>query len=134
MGNSFINSLYWLNGPLNLPSKLSGLQKMQNQWHRWSQDFIPVLMQPYLSYLQQLNSLWSSTQVPTMSTMTDATCMCDQQCLSVTCIFFDHKLPKFSLWPHLKVDCCKYTPAPVCLINCRLFSSSPITPSLAVDL
>ncbi|KIK84893.1 hypothetical protein PAXRUDRAFT_152811, partial [Paxillus rubicundulus Ve08.2h10] len=29
---------------------------------------------------------------------------------------------------------CKCTPAPVCLINCRLFASSPITPSLTVNL
>ncbi|KAF9229010.1 hypothetical protein BS17DRAFT_690492 [Gyrodon lividus] len=133
MGNPFINSLYWPNGPLNSPSKLSGLQKKQNQWHWWSQDSIPALIPPYLSYLQQLNSLHLYIQIATMSTVTDTTCMCDQQRLSVTCIF-DHMLLNLSLLPHLMVNCCKCTPAPVHLVNHGLFASSPITPSLAVDL
>ncbi|KIK80465.1 hypothetical protein PAXRUDRAFT_15777 [Paxillus rubicundulus Ve08.2h10] len=29
----------------------NGLQKKTNQWHRWSQDIIPVLIAPYLVYL-----------------------------------------------------------------------------------
>ncbi|KAF9219396.1 hypothetical protein BS17DRAFT_859073 [Gyrodon lividus] len=58
---------------------------------------------------------------------TNSTCMCDRQCLSVTCIFFDRL-------DDVQVDCCKCTPAPVHLINHRLFACSPITASVAVDL
>ncbi|KAF9221059.1 hypothetical protein BS17DRAFT_672679, partial [Gyrodon lividus] len=99
--------------------------KKQNQWHWWSQDIIPALIEPYLNYLRRSNSLQTATQVKTTST--NATCMCDRQCLFVTCIFFDRL-------EDVQVNFCKCTPAPVHLINHGLFACSPITPLIAVNL
>ncbi|KAG1848659.1 hypothetical protein F4604DRAFT_1935230 [Suillus subluteus] len=47
----FSDFLYEPNGPINLPRPhLSGLQKKQNQWWRWSQEVVPSLIKPYLAY------------------------------------------------------------------------------------
>lgn len=52
----FSNFLYEPDGPINLPhTHLSGLQKKQNQWQRWSQEVIPSLIEPYLAYCRNQN-------------------------------------------------------------------------------
>ncbi|OJA15779.1 hypothetical protein AZE42_11204 [Rhizopogon vesiculosus] len=45
-------------GPVDLPRlRLSGFQKKQNQWWRWSKEVIPSLITPYLTYIWQSVSL-----------------------------------------------------------------------------
>ncbi|KAI5986471.1 hypothetical protein EDD15DRAFT_2389853 [Pisolithus albus] len=83
--------------PVKSPLRVGGLEKRQNQWHRWSQDIIPALVEPYLQYLEASQSPCSGLE-------------------------------------EIEINACPCRPAPVCLMQHGLFASSPVAPTLAVDL
>ncbi|KAG2356502.1 hypothetical protein BDR07DRAFT_1300303 [Suillus spraguei] len=116
-------------GPIDLPHHhLSGLQKKQNQWRRWSEEVIPSLISPYLCYIQQSGSLQSihDLRCPTEE---DSHCsqFCCPQTLAITCVLFDHAC-------FISISCCKCSPAPLQLIKRGLFACAPVAPSLVVDI
>jgi len=143
----FSDSLYMPDGPIDLPrQRLSSLQKKQNQWRRWSEEVIPSLISPYLSYIRQSASLQS---IPDLgcSTGGDSRCsgFCRPQSLAVTCVLFDRAFcllcPK-ALHLHssqiglqvVNISCCECSPAPLQLMTRGLIACAPIAPSLAVDI
>ncbi|KAI6115788.1 hypothetical protein EV401DRAFT_2058086 [Pisolithus croceorrhizus] len=81
------------------------IEHQQNQWHWWSQDVLPALIEPYLWYLQvtQNHHVVLDIQIP----------------LSLE---------------EIKINACPCIPAPVCLMKYGLFASTPTAPTLAVDL
>ena len=86
----FSDSLYMPEGPIDIPRpRLSGLQKKQNQWRRWSQEVIPSLITPYLTYIQQSGSLQSTPDL--FPTAHDSHCdgIHRPRSLMVTCVLFD---------------------------------------------
>lgn len=90
-GPLFSDSLYMPDGPIDLPRHhLSGLQKKQNQWRRWSEEVIPSLISPYLRYIRQSGSLQS---IPDLRCPTGEDSHCSQFCcprtLAITCVLFD---------------------------------------------
>ncbi|KAG1776142.1 hypothetical protein EV702DRAFT_1046312 [Suillus placidus] len=87
----FSDFLYEPDGPINLPRPhLSGLQKKQNQWRRWSQEVVPSLIKPYLAYCRRSESLQSN---PDLGLLTGDNLRCSAFCrlrsLAVTCVLFD---------------------------------------------
>ncbi|KAG2336560.1 hypothetical protein BDR05DRAFT_896532, partial [Suillus weaverae] len=99
--------------------------KKQNQWQRWSQEVIPSLIEPYLAYCQQSQSLQSN---PDLGLLTRDNLHCSAFCrlrsLAVTCVLFDL----------ITISCCECCPAPLQLMTRGLFACAPVTPSLAVDI
>ncbi|OJA11305.1 hypothetical protein AZE42_09657 [Rhizopogon vesiculosus] len=125
----FSDSLYMPDGPIDLPrQRLSSLQKKQNQWQRWSEEVIPSLISPYLSYIRQSASLQS---IPDLgcSTGGDSHCsgFCRPQSLAVTCVLFDRLQV-------VNISCCECSPALLQLMTRGLIACAPIAPSLAVDI
>ncbi|KAI6098181.1 hypothetical protein F5141DRAFT_1190810 [Pisolithus sp. B1] len=92
--------------------------------HRWSQDVLPALIEPYLQYLRVTQNLCVAVdiQIPLSQCST-----CITHALNVTCLFFD-------CLEEIKINACPCTPAPVCLMKHGLFASTPTAPTLAVDL
>ncbi|KIN92706.1 hypothetical protein M404DRAFT_116927, partial [Pisolithus tinctorius Marx 270] len=93
---------------------LSGSQKHENQWWQWSQDIIPALLKPYMCYLEASQSLCMAVDPPVI-----------HQCCTCT------------VYPGLEdieISYCACTPAPICLMGHGLYASSPVVPTLAVDL
>jgi hypothetical protein len=89
----FSDSLYMPNRPIDPPRpRLSGLQKKQNQWRRWSQEVLPSLVTPYLAYIRQSDSLRSAPDLH-CSTRDESHCIsiCRPRPLAVTCVLFDHE-------------------------------------------
>ncbi|KAG1725034.1 hypothetical protein EDB19DRAFT_1897831 [Suillus lakei] len=84
-----------------------------NQWQHWTNEVIPSLIAPYLTYLRK------STSLPRWS--------CYFQVLDITCILFNHI-------EILRIECCTCAPAPLQLLSRGYFACAPIAPSLAVDL
>jgi hypothetical protein len=87
----FSDSLYMPDGPVDLPRpRLSGLQKKQNQWRRWSEEVIPSLITPYLAYIRRSVSLQCA---PDLHSSLGDNSHCDGFCrprsLAVTCVLFD---------------------------------------------
>ncbi|KIK76960.1 hypothetical protein PAXRUDRAFT_168280 [Paxillus rubicundulus Ve08.2h10] len=102
----------------------NGLQKKTNQWCRWSQDIIPALIAPYLVYLQQTEQLCLPTDIQATSPDSPACTSSHNHSLTVMCVLFDYITIKYG-------PC---HPAPVVLISWGLFPSSPVTPSIAINL
>lgn len=87
----FSDSLYMPDGPVdNQRPRLSGLQKKQNQWRRWSEDVIPSLITPYLTYMRQSVSLQCTPDLRSLSG-DDSHCTgsCHQRSLAINCVLFD---------------------------------------------
>ncbi|KAF9231219.1 hypothetical protein BU15DRAFT_31468, partial [Melanogaster broomeanus] len=102
----------------------------KNQWRRWTQDIIPTLITPYLAYLRRTERLRSPSDIqaaspdcPACTNLND----CVQHSLQVTCILFDRL-------EDITIAYCACRPSPVILISRGLFLSSPVAPSIAVDL
>ncbi|KAI6111089.1 hypothetical protein F5141DRAFT_1188346 [Pisolithus sp. B1] len=103
-----------------------GLQKQQNQWHWWSQDLLPALIEPYLQYLWVTQNLHVAVDIQIHLSQCST---CITHALNATCFFFDHMCLE-----EIKINACPCTPAPVCLMKHGLFASTPTAPTLAVDL
>lgn len=90
-GPRFSDSLYMPNGPIDIPCpRLSGLQKKQNQWRRWSQDVIPSLITPYLAYVRRSGSLQSTPDLGSANgNDLHHSGSCHSRSLPVTCVLFD---------------------------------------------
>ncbi|OAX31616.1 hypothetical protein K503DRAFT_794925 [Rhizopogon vinicolor AM-OR11-026] len=91
--------------------------KRANQWRRWSEDIIPRMMVPYLSYIQETSSL-RHANVPGERHQYKGVCEagCKTRSLKVACVLFD-ALEEINI------------------ITCPcLFSCAPVAPSLTVDL
>jgi hypothetical protein len=80
------------------PRRLTSSQKRANQWRRWSEDVIPRMIVPYLSYLQETVSL-RHANMPAIRHWTDGECRtgCKTRSIKVACMFFDGILSFFSL-------------------------------------
>ena len=98
--DSFADTLYMPHGPLTNVSHLSGLQKKQNQWWRWSQDIIPDLIKPYLTYLHESEFLRRPTDIQTGCLETKCTAFYTRCSLIITCVLFDCML---SFYQHTTV-------------------------------
>ncbi|KAI5997125.1 hypothetical protein EDD15DRAFT_2387050 [Pisolithus albus] len=96
----------------------------QNQWHRWLQDIIPALVEPYLQYLEASHNLRVVVGIQNHPSRCSA---CSTHSSNVTCVFFDRL-------EEIEINACPCRPAPVCLMQHGLFASSPVAPTLAVDL
>ncbi|KAG1852299.1 hypothetical protein DFJ58DRAFT_716617 [Suillus subalutaceus] len=91
-----------------------------NQWQRWTNEVIPSLIAPYLTYLRKSTSLRDRIELQPDGVATF-------QVLDITCILFNYI-------EILRIECCTCAPAPLQLLSCGYFACSPIAPSLAVDL
>ncbi|KAG2109214.1 hypothetical protein DEU56DRAFT_874510 [Suillus clintonianus] len=100
------------------PSKTSTSQKRANQWHRWSDDIIPAMIVPYLSYLQETVSLHHAN-MPAIRHRTDGEC-------GTGCRTHNIK--------EITIIACPCSPAPLQLLHRGLFPCASLAPSLAVDL
>ncbi|KAG1853118.1 hypothetical protein F4604DRAFT_1883423 [Suillus subluteus] len=81
-----------------------------NQWRRWTDEIIPSLIAPYLTYLRKSASLCDQIELQPDEV---ATFQCKSSC---------------------RWRCCPCAPAPLQLLSRSYFACTPITPSLAVDL
>ncbi|KAI6111093.1 hypothetical protein F5141DRAFT_1003606, partial [Pisolithus sp. B1] len=95
-----------------------------NQWHWWSQDIIPTLVEPYLWYLEASQNLHVVVGIQNDPSQCGT---CSIHSFNVTCVFFD-------CLEEIKINSCPCMPAPVHLMQHGLFASSPVAPTLAVDL
>ncbi|KAG2125135.1 hypothetical protein DEU56DRAFT_693213, partial [Suillus clintonianus] len=102
--------------------------KRANQWRRWSDDIIPAMIVPYLSYLQETVSL-RHANMPAIRHRTDGECGtgCRTRNIKVACVFFD-------AFEEITIIACPCSPAPLQLLRRGLFPCAPLAPSLAVDL
>ncbi|KAI5982636.1 hypothetical protein EDD15DRAFT_2391151 [Pisolithus albus] len=110
--------------PVKSPLHVGGLEKRQNQWRRWSQDIIPALVEPYLQYLEASHNLRVVVGIQNHLSRCSA---CSTHSSNVTCVFFDRL-------EEIEINACPCRPAPVCLMQHGLFATSPVAPTLAVDL
>ncbi|KAG1846464.1 hypothetical protein F4604DRAFT_1884172 [Suillus subluteus] len=81
-----------------------------NQWRRWTDEIIPSLIAPYLTYLCKSASLRDQIELQPDEV---ATFQCKSSC---------------------RRRCCPCAPAPLQLLSRGYFACAPIAPSLAVDL
>ena len=63
-------------------------RKRKTQWHRWSQEVIPSLLNPYFHYLRLSQSLKTRPKV----VQTFCHSMCNCRCLAVTLVTFEGTL------------------------------------------
>ncbi|KAG1803292.1 uncharacterized protein BJ212DRAFT_1449924 [Suillus subaureus] len=107
---------------------LTSSQKKTNQWCRWSEEVILLLIVPYLAYMQETSMLHYANMVQQPHGDTVA---CHAGCgtcsIKVACVFFD------SL-SEINIIACPCFPAPLQLLRHGLFPCAPVAPSLAVDL
>ncbi|KAG1844033.1 hypothetical protein DFJ58DRAFT_717669 [Suillus subalutaceus] len=118
-----------------------GGRKKFNQWQRWSNEVIPSLIGPYLTYQYKSSSLRHRPAL--QNDPVECTASCHRRTLEVTCVFFNCTnspycyVARIDRSPDLEVlniDCCPCAPAPLQLLKLGLFACAPIAPSLAVDL
>ena len=90
----FSDSLYFSNDPGT--HRLTSLQKRANQWRRWSEDIIPRMIVPYLSYIQETSSLRHANILGEHHQYKG---VCEAGCktcsLKVACVLFDSMLSGF---------------------------------------
>ncbi|KAG1887859.1 hypothetical protein F4604DRAFT_1675004 [Suillus subluteus] len=106
----FSDSLHFSNDPIG--HRLTSSQKRANQWRRWSQDVIPSLLVPYLSYIQQTSAL-RYTNAPGQTQQDLGVCQagCRTRNITVACVHFDVSQPNrvvrcggnISRWNGIKV-------------------------------
>jgi hypothetical protein len=79
-----------------VPRCLTSSQKRANQWQRWSEDIIPRMIVPYLSYIQETLSL-RHANVPGEHHSNDGECGagCRTRSIKVACVLFDGMLSFF---------------------------------------
>ncbi|KAG1723154.1 hypothetical protein EDB19DRAFT_1953265 [Suillus lakei] len=120
------DSLHFSNDPIG--HCLTSSQKRANQWRRWSQDVIPSLLVPYLSYIQQTSAL-RYTNVPGQTQQDLGVCQagCRTRSITVACVHFN-------ALKEINIITCPCFPAPLQLLHCGLFPCAPLAPSLAVNL
>ncbi|KAG0701127.1 hypothetical protein DFH29DRAFT_982844 [Suillus ampliporus] len=122
----FSNSLHFSDHPV--PRRLTSSQKRANQWRRWSEDIIPCMIVPYLSYIKETLSLCHAN-VPGECHSNDGECGtgCRTRSIKVACVLFD-------AFEEITIIACPCFPAPLQLLRRGLFPCAPMVPSLAVDL
>ncbi|KAG2101584.1 uncharacterized protein F5147DRAFT_746952 [Suillus discolor] len=113
---------------LYLPAPPPVSQKRANRWRRWSQDVIPSLLVPYLSYIQQ-TSVLCYTNAPGEAQQDIAVCQagCRTRRITVACVHFD-------ALKEINIITCPCFPVPLQLLRRGLFPCAPLAPSLSVDL
>ena len=139
----FSDSLHFSNDPG--PRHLTSSQKKANQWCRWSEDIIPCMIVPYLSYIQETLSL-QYANIPGERHRNDGECGtgCRTRSIKVACILFDGMLLSFlssniglmyiTAFTEITILTCPCFPALLQLLPRSLFPCAPMAPSLAVDL
>ncbi|KAG1723793.1 hypothetical protein EDD22DRAFT_961920 [Suillus occidentalis] len=93
-----------------VPYHLTSSQKRANQWQRWSEDIIPHMIVPYLSYIQETLSLHHAN-VPGEHYSNDGECGagCRTRSIKVACVLLTRSkkspsspvlvfLPRFSIF------------------------------------
>ncbi|KAG0703204.1 hypothetical protein DFH29DRAFT_981988 [Suillus ampliporus] len=122
----FSDSLHFSDHPV--PRRLTSSQKRANQWHRWSEDIIPRMVVPYLSYIEE-TLLLHHANVPGECHSNDGECGtgCRTRSIKVACVLFD-------AFEEITIVACPCFPAPLQLLRRGLFPCAPMVPSLAVDL
>ncbi|KAG1898846.1 uncharacterized protein F5891DRAFT_954811 [Suillus fuscotomentosus] len=122
----FSDSLHFSDHPV--PRRLTSSQKRANQWRRWSDDIIPRMIVPYLSYIEETLSL-RHANVPGERHSNDGECGtgCRTRSIKVACILFN-------TFEEITIIACPCFPAPLQLLRRGLFPCAPMVPSLAVDL
>lgn len=139
----FSDSLHFSDHPV--PRRLTSSQKRANQWRRWSEDIIPRMIVPYLSYIEETLSL-RHANVPGERHSNDGECGtgCRTRSIKVACVLFDGMLSSFlsfniglmyfTAFEEITIIACPCFPAPLQLLRRGLFPCAPMVPSLAVDL
>ncbi|KAG1857793.1 hypothetical protein F4604DRAFT_1931288 [Suillus subluteus] len=123
---SFYDDVHFFSDPSTPQSfRSNGRQKKFNQWQHWSNEVIPLLIGPYLTYQCKSSSLCHRPVF--QNDHVECTASCHRKTLEVTCVFFNYL-------EVLNIDCCPCAPAPLQLLKLGLFACAPIAPSLAVDL
>ncbi|KAG1896097.1 uncharacterized protein F5891DRAFT_1130422 [Suillus fuscotomentosus] len=122
----FSDSLHFSDHPV--PRRLTSSQKRANQWRRWSEDIIPRMIVPYLSYIEETLSL-RHANIPGEHHSNDGECGtgCRTRSIKVACVLFD-------AFEEITIIACPCFPAPLQLLRRGLFPCAPMVPSLAVDL
>ncbi|KAG2054407.1 hypothetical protein BDR06DRAFT_982445 [Suillus hirtellus] len=90
-------------------------QKRANQWCRWSEDVIPCMIVPYLSYIQETISLCHAN-MPAIHHWTDGECRTGCRTHSIK---------------EITIITCPCLPAPLQLLCCMFFPCAPMASSLA---
>ncbi|KAI6016833.1 hypothetical protein BKA83DRAFT_4059403 [Pisolithus microcarpus] len=106
--------------PLSSPSRNSC--RKTRQWQRWSQDIIPALIEPYLSYWRLSNRF----QNPVDYELPTCNCQLTRK-LKVICI-------EFNGLRHVDLTVCPCAPAALQLLWIGYFPCAPLGPTLAVSL
>jgi hypothetical protein len=90
--SSFYSSLHYVSdGDSILPSPSKGRQKKMNQWQRWTNEVIPSLIAPYLTYLRKSTSLRDQIELQPDGVATfQCKSSCQRRVLDITCILFNH--------------------------------------------
>jgi len=139
----FSDSLHFSNDPD--PRRLTSSQKKVNQWRRWSEDVIPRMVVPYLSYIKETSSL-RHANVPGECCRNDGNCEagCRTRSIKVACVLFNGMLSSFlssniglmyiTAFEEITIFSCPCFPAPLQLLRRGLFPCAPMAPTLAVDL
>lgn len=89
--SSFYSSLHYISdGDSILPSPSKGRQKKMNQWRRWTDEIIPSLIAPYLTYLRKSASLRNRIKLQPDEVATfQCKSSCRRRVLDITCILFN---------------------------------------------
>ncbi|KAG6805397.1 hypothetical protein H0H92_015566, partial [Tricholoma furcatifolium] len=100
-------------------------RKRESQWNRWQVDVLPHLIEPYMQYMSDSNSLRD------LLPKRDISCLCGRgRCIEVTLVGFD-SLQKTSF---IVCHCTPAHGAPQQLLEAGYFACAPVNPSLAVSL
>ncbi|EIW84546.1 hypothetical protein CONPUDRAFT_51057, partial [Coniophora puteana RWD-64-598 SS2] len=105
----------------------SSRQKRANQWRTWSDQVLPHLVVPYLTFVKDSKQFRRSADLSKLT----ASRRCSQDCdgrrrrVTLTCVFFDKEA---------SFEACTCSPVSVQLVTAGLFPCAPIDPSLAVDM
>ncbi|KAG1900861.1 uncharacterized protein F5891DRAFT_1128391 [Suillus fuscotomentosus] len=103
-------------------------EKRANQWRRWSQDVIPSLLVPYLSYMQQTSVLrYTNALGEAQQDLAVCQAGCRTRRITVACVHFD-------ALKEINIITCPCFPVPLQLLHHGLFPCAPLAPSLTVDL
>ncbi|KAH7905168.1 hypothetical protein BJ138DRAFT_1118720 [Hygrophoropsis aurantiaca] len=126
--SNFYDEIQFIPDPDAPRARLNAAQKRANQARKWTEDVIPSLISPYLSYLHQSASLRHPAD-PSGSNLEPNVCSnwCQPRNLAVTCVMFD----RLEIITRMTCPC---STTPMQLLARGLFPCAPIAPTLAVDL
>lgn len=121
-------------------ARLQRVAKHERQWRRWSEDIIPALLKPYMTFLRETDSLREQNRASGSQCCTGCAV---GRILEVSCIYFNSAFLLPQCYNHKfiissseieKLRICTCTEPALQLLSRGLFPCAPNLPTLAVDL